>query len=182
MNMKNTQRPFRTTIFIGFIFGISFIPLNLLFGYMIPWSTAFKIIIWTYLAGYALFLTRWGRKSPLLILFPVLLLLVFVFIVNANSAFILLALIIFSWIRSGVCFQKSLSRMLYAELFLTLGGAALVAWFTPHSTFAWALGILMFFLVQSLYFIAFEDKDVEDQVEVDPFEAALWKAEKIITN
>ena len=72
--------------------------------------------------------------------------------------------------------------MLYAELFLTLGGAALVAWFTPHSPFAWALGILMFFLVQSLYFVAFEDKDVEAQVEVDPFETALWKAEKTITN
>ena len=176
-----TKRPTRNTIVFGIVFGLAFIPLHLLLGYITDWSTAFKIILWTYLAVYGLFLARWGRKSPLSIFFPLLLLLIFVFIVNPNSAFLLLALVIFSWIRSGVCFQHSLPRMLKAELLLSLGGAILVTWFTPYSTFTWALGILMFFLVQSLYFVIFEDRNTIEQVVSDPFEKAMLKAEKIIT-
>ncbi|UCD90139.1 MAG: hypothetical protein JSW04_01480 [Desulfobacterales bacterium] len=178
--MKTTQRPIRNTIVFGLVFGLAFIPLNSLLGYVTDAATAFKIILWTYLATYGFFLTRWGRNRPISIFFPLLLLLIFVFIVNSNSAYLLLALIIFSWIRSGVCFQQSLSKMLGAELLLSLGGAILVAWFAPCSTFTWALGILMFFLVQSIYFVIFENKNHE-QVPTDPFEEAMVRAEKIIS-
>lgn len=177
--MKTFKRPIRNTIVFGFVFGLAFIPLHLLLGYITDWSTAFKTIIWITLAVYGLFLTRWGGKSPLSIFFPLLLLLIFVFIVNSNSAFLLLGIVIFSWIRSGVSFQQSLSKMLGAELMLSLGGAVLVAWFGPYSTFTWALGILMFFLVQSIYFVIFDNRN-EEPVTVDPFEEAMNRAEKII--
>ena len=178
--MITTQRPIRNTIVFGFVFGLAFIPLNLLLCYITDGATAFKIILWTYLSAYGFFLTRWGRTSPLSIFFPLLLLLIFVFIVNSNSAYLLLALLIFSWIRSGVCFKQSLSKMLSAEILLSLGGAVIVAWFSPYSTFTWALGILMFFLVQSIYFVIFENNN-EEQVTVDPFEEAMLRAEKTIT-
>ncbi len=179
--MKQTQRPIRTTIFLGFICGISFIPLNTGLSYIIPWAKAFNIILWLYLAVYGLFLMRWGGKNLSSIIFPLLLLLISVFVVKSNSAFLLLALGILCWIRSGICFQKPLSRALSAEIFLTFGGAVLVAWFTPHSVHTWALGILMFFLVQSLYFVIFEEQGIKEKVTVDPFEEALLRAEKILS-
>ena len=119
--MITTQRPIRNTIVFGFVFGLAFIHLNLLLCYITDGATAFKIILWTYLSAYGFFLTRWGRTNPLSIFFPLLLLLIFVFIVNSNSAYLLLALLILSWIRSGVCFKQSLSKMLSAEILLSLG-------------------------------------------------------------
>jgi hypothetical protein len=178
--MKTFKSPIRNTVVFGFVFGLAFIPLHMLLDYIIDGTTAFRIIFWTYLATYGFFLTRWGGKRPLSIFFPLLLLLIFSFIVPSNSAFLLLGLVIFSWVRSGVCFQQPLKTMFGAELLLSLGGAVLVVWFSPHSTFAWALGFLMFFLVQAIYFVIFENSD-EEEIEMDPFEKAMIRAKKIIS-
>lgn len=178
--MKTFNQPIRNTIVFGFAFGLVFIPLHLLLGYIVEGATAFRVILWAYLATYGFFLTRWGEKRPLSIFFPLLLFLILALIVNSNNAFMLLGLVIFSWIRSGVCFQRSLTKMLGPELLLSLGGAVLVTWFGPHSAFTWSLGILMFFLVQSIYFVIFENSD-EEAIEMDPFEEAMMRAKKIIS-
>jgi hypothetical protein len=64
-----------------------------------------------------------------------------------------------------------------------VGGAALVASFFPHSTVAWALGVWMFFLVQSLYFVLTGDMGdgEEEDVVLDPFEKARRQAEEILS-
>ena len=80
--MKTFKRPIRNTIVSGFVFGLAFIPLHMLLDHIIDGTTAIRIIFWTYLATYGFFLTRWGGKRPLSIFFPLLLLLVFVFIVT----------------------------------------------------------------------------------------------------
>jgi hypothetical protein len=67
------------------------------------------------------------------------------------------------------------------ELFLTLGGAVLAAWFTPDSMFTRALGIWMFFLVQSLYFVFLDHKDLKQNMSIDPFEEAMVQAEKTLS-
>jgi hypothetical protein len=139
---------------------------------------ALNIILWSYLATYGFLLTRWAGTSTLSILFPLLLLMIIIFVVKSNSAFLLFALVIFSWIRSGICFQKPFSRVLPIELILTLGGAVLVAWFTPDSMFTRALGIWMFFLVQSLYFVFLDHGSLKENVTSDPFEEAMMQAEK----
>ena len=179
--MKRTKRPIRATVIFGLICSLSFIPLNLGLSYIVPWPKIFNLTIWIYLAGYGFLLTRWGGKDQTSIIFPLLLLFISVFVVPSNRAFLLLALGIFSWIRSGICFQKPLYRSLGAEIGLTLGGAALVTWFTPHSNPTWALGVLMFFLVQSLYFVIFENKGINDKFVLDPFEKAKSAAEKILS-
>jgi len=115
------------------------------------------------------------------ILFPLLLLLIILFVVKSNSGFLVFALVIFSWIRSGICFQNPFSRVLIIEFFLTWGSAALITCFTPDSMFTWALGIWMFFLVQSLYFVILGDRSLKEKVAVDPFEEAMMQAEKIIS-
>ena len=179
--MKITQRPIRTTVFFGLICGLLFIPLSLGLCNIISWPMALNIILWSYLATYGFLLTRWAGKSVLSILFPLLLLFIIIFVVKSNSAFLLFALVIFSWIRSGICFQKPFSRVLPIELILTLGGAVLVAWFTPDSMFTRALGIWMFFLVQSLYFVFLDHGSLKENASSDPFEEAMMQAEKTIS-
>jgi hypothetical protein len=139
------------------------------------------MILWSYITIYGFLLTRWGEKSALSILFPLVLLLIIIFVVKPNSAFLLFALVIFSWIRSGICFQKPFSRVLPIELLLTSGGAVLAAWFTPDSMFTRALGIWMFFLVQSLYFVFLDHKNLKENASSDPFEEAMMQAEKILS-
>lgn len=181
--MKITRRPMLATILFGLICGALFIPVSMVLGYIIFWPVAFRFAIWSYIAVYGFFLTKWGKVNPISIVFPFLLLLVFVFWGNSNSAFLLLALGILSWVRSGICFKSPLFKMLGAELFVCIGGGVLVAYFAPHSTLTWAMGIWMFFLMQSLYFVFTGDStDEEERLTVDPFEQARRQAERILSN
>ena len=179
--MKITYRPIRTTIFFGLICGLLFIPLSLGLCNIMSWPMAVNMILWSYLAIYGFVLTRWAEKTALSILFPLALLLIIILVVKSTSAFLLFALVIFSWIRSGICFQKPFLRVLLIELFLTLGGAVLAGWFTPDSMFPRALGIWMFFLVQSLYFVFLDHKNLKENALSDPFEEAMLQAEKTLS-
>jgi hypothetical protein len=179
--MKITQRPIRTTVFFGLICALLFIPLSIGLCSIMSWPMAVNMILWSYLAIYGVLLTRWGEKSALSILFPLVLLLIIIFVVKSNSAFLLFALAIFSWIRSGICFQKPFSRVLLMELFLTLGGTVLAAGFTPDSMVTRALGVWMFFLVQSLYFVFLDHRNLKEITSSDPFEKAMMQAEKTLS-
>jgi hypothetical protein len=181
--MKITRRPMLTTILYGLMCGVTFIPVSMALSYLIYWPQAFRLAIWSYLALYGLLLARWGKVNAISIVFPFLVLFLFVFWGNSNSAFLLLALGILSWVRSGICFKRPLARMLGVELFICLGGGALVAYFAPHSTFSWAMGIWTFFLVQSIYFALVGGiSDEEKTLPLDPFEEARRQAERILSN
>ncbi len=181
--MKITRRPMLATILFGLLCGVVFIPVNMVVGYIVYSPAAFRLAIWIYLAFYGFLLSRWGKVSPLSIVFPLLILFFFVFWGDSNSAFLLLTLGILSWVRSGVCFQRPLAKMFAAELAVCLGGSSLVAYFAPYSTVTWAMGIWMFFLVQSLYFVLVRDIDDEKQrLVLDPFEQARRQAERLLSN
>ena len=182
--MKTTRRPMLTTIIYGLLCGVSFTPLVMTMGYFLQWSTAFRMTLWLFVAGYLIILTRWEKVKLISVLFPLLLLLLLVFWGDTNSAFLFLALGILSWVRSGVCFQGGLLKSLVAEVALCLGGGALVGSFTPHSTITWALSIWAFFLVQSLYFVIFRDSAEAEEVgvELDPFDRARGQAERILSS
>jgi hypothetical protein len=180
--MKITRRPMLTTILYGLLGGISFVPTVMVISSFLYWSTAFRLAIWLFLAGYLVLLTKWGRASLLSILFPLLLLFLLVFWGDTNGAFLFLALGVLSWVRSGICFQGGLLKTLLAEFALCLGGGALVAFFTPHSAVTWGLAVWMFFLVQSLYFVFFRDigEAAEEKMKLDPFELARSQAERVL--
>lgn len=181
--MKMTRRPMLSTILYGLMCGVTFVPVSMVLSYVIYWPEAFRLAIWSYLALYGLLLARWAKANPISIVFPLLILFLLVFWGNSNSAFLLLGLGILSWIRSGICFQRPLAKMLGVELFICIGGGALVAYFAPHSTLTWAMGIWMFFLVQSLYFVLMgETGGEEETLTLDPFEEAKRQAERILSN
>jgi hypothetical protein len=74
--------------------------------------------------------------------------------------------------------------MLITEFVLSLGGGILGVFLAPHTQVGWALGIWLFFLVQSLYFVSWEGRNAiegEKQREVDPFERASRQVERILS-
>lgn len=181
--MKAHHKPVRTTIIYGLVCSLLFVPLSLVLNEVFFWPKAFNLTIWLYLAGYGILLSRWGGKSLSAIFFPIALLLV-TFLWNLPvHAFLFLSLGILSWVRSGICFEKNFFRMLIAECFLCLGGASLVAGFSPHSSISLAIGIFLFALVQSLYFVLFVKSEIKDeQPKTDPFEVAMKKGRGILGN
>jgi len=181
--MMTSQRPIRTTIFFGLISGLMFILICMFFENTFLWPLFCRVTIFACLAAYSLILASWGNKRRVSVLFPLLFLFLFIFCESSNSAFLLLSLGMLSWIRSGICFQNAFAKSLGVEIIFSIGGGALVAYFNPHSTLTWALGIWMFFLIQSLYFTVMTDMG-EDNVTppVDAFEQARIKADGILKN
>lgn len=180
--MKIPGRPMLITILFGLACGVSLVPVTVALSFVFAWSTAFRMTLWAYLASYGFLLTKWGNVRFTSIVFP--LVIVFPFSVWGNSAtpFLLLALGVFSWVRSGICFQGPLPKMLGIEFLISIGAGALVACFAPCSPAMWAMGVWMFFLVQSLYFLFV--RVVADQPEpasVDPFEDARRRAEEVLS-
>ena len=181
--MNTSRRPMFTTIIYGLLAGTSFIPLVMVMSNLVHWTAAFRLAIWLVLAGYLVILARWGKVSLLSILFPLLLLLLLVFWGVTNSAFLLLALGVLIWVRSGICFQGGLLKSLVTEVALCLGAGALVVFFTPHSILTWGVAVWMFFLVQSVYFVVFADfgEKQEEKVDLDLFHQARTRAERILS-
>lgn len=180
--MKIIRQPVITTILFGLAGALFFVPLTALLGAVSYWPVNFQVILWMYCAAYAWMMAKWGTVSSLSLVFPLLLLLVFVFWSDSTSAFLLFTMGILSWIRSGICFKGALGKTLAAELLVCLGGGVMVAALEPHTLTTWAVAIWMFFLVQSLYFVFFaRDSGVELEAEsVDPFEQARRRIEAIM--
>ena len=117
------------------------------------------------------------------ILFPILVALLPALWGYSATPFLFLALGILSWIRSGICFQQPLIKGLGTELLMSLGGGALISYFAPYSPATWAMGVWMFFLIQSLYFVVVRDGEVEKEgLSLDPFEEARRRAEEILVS
>ena len=180
--MAISQNPIRTTVLYGIICGFSFIPVIAALSYVHTGLRAPCLILFLFVAGYAVLLSRWSGKPVLAGAFPLLLLFLAVFLTDSMVAFFLLALVVISWVRSGICFQDRGGRRLVVELSSCIVAGILAAVFTPASVAAWALGVWMLFLIQSLYFVVLADKvkGSEDQYEQDPFERASRQAEAIL--
>lgn len=182
--MKKIKHPVRHTVFYGLACGLSFVPLSLTLNAFFVWSSAVCLTLWLFLAGYAILLSHWRKKALISSVFPLLLLVPTIFLSDSMVLFFILALMVISWIRSGICYQRPGVMGLAVELLLCLLGAVLVQVFTPGSAAAWALGVWMFFLVQALYFVFLGpvDDQQEESIKTDAFERASGQAERILTD
>ena len=156
--MKNDHNPVYATIFFGLMCALALIPLNMALNSAICRSENIFIIIWFYIAAYSLLLAHWRKTRLCRLAVPLLLLLGTAFLVHSVTIFLLISLGVLSWIRSWICFPKSFLRILVAEPLFCLGGGAVIGAFTPASTPSWAMGIWLFFLIQALYFVFFDDR------------------------
>ncbi len=178
--MKN---PVRTTIVYAVLSGLLVVPASSVLSLYLYWPTAFKLMLWADLAIYGVLMARWSNVRLLPLLFPLAILLGSALWPRSYSSFFILALGVFAWMRSGICFQGTPLRALSAEV-LTLGGAAgLLLFFGGHSSVAWALAISLFFLIQSIYFIIVPTRPGRSETinKKDPFEQAVEEAKKVLS-
>ncbi len=178
------MKPFRTTLVFGVLCaGATFI-MHIATGGFYYRALSLSLLVWAMTAGYGLLFCRWAGKNPISIFFPLLAFLLLVFTLPCRPAFWIMCLAVFGWIRSGVCFPGSLFKTFAAELLLTLGGGALIALLSPRTPLSWALGVWMFFLIQSLYFVFFQPAEAPaaSEIAADPFDQARAEAEKIIAS
>ena len=181
--MKSTIKPIRFTIVWGLIGGLVYIPLCSALSLMVFWPLGFRLSLWILLAGYAVLLSRWASRPLRSMRLPLLLLLLSAGLIESATAFLFTAIVILSWIRSGICFKrKPMLKRLGVEVGLGLLSGLLVSGTVPGVTPVWALGVWLFFLIQSLYFVLLEHRGASrTEIEIDPFEKAKMAAVKILS-
>ena len=181
--MKSNPHPIRSTIVFGLICGLSFIPLSLGLGPLIPWPQALYLPIWLFVAIYSGVLTRWSPAGIQSLQLPLLLILVTLPWIDSIGLFMVLLVATLSWIRSGICFPINLGKRIISEIFLGLIAGGLLAILNPTTLLTWSLAVWMFFLVQALYFVFYGNQEMAvSKLEPDPFEYAREQAENILSN
>jgi len=167
--MEHSHRPIILTIVFGLLCGLLFLPVMQSATRMIPWMFAFRLMLWGYLVSYAVGLAEWGRGRITLIVIPLFILLSLTVLEHSHSVFLLIYLGMLAVIRSSL-FQPPLLHTILLEGILGLGGGMLIYSLNPQTNVAWALGIWMFFLIQSLYFVVWRDAadNVAEQQEKAP--------------
>jgi hypothetical protein len=168
------NKPVRTTIVFALASGIFVVPAVELLSVVWSWPMAFKLMLWADLAVYAVLLSRWSRTPPWQLLFPLAVLLGTALWPHAYSGFFILAVGVFSWIRSGICFDGRPLRSLLAEGATIAGAVLLLMFFGGHTPIAWAVSICLFYLVQSLFFffVPVTGDSGTQGSDNDPFEQA----------
>ena len=180
--MKASANPIRSTIIWGVIGGLFYIPLSNCFSLFVFWPVGLQLTLWALLAGYGVFLARWSAAPLRSIALPVLLLLISAVFMQSTPVFLISAFAVLGWIRSGICFlKKPAVKRLAVEVGMGSATALLAAGVAPGINPVWALGVLMFFLIQALYFVLSEqDRDSERNIGADSFEKAKMAAENIL--
>lgn len=176
------NKPVRTTLIFGLVSALAMVPVLWYQRSYGAWPPALELAIWLDLAVYAVMLCRWSRTRLVSVVFPLALLLGVALWPRTHAGFLLLALGIFSWIRSGICFRNAPMRALIAELVTVLGGSLLVVVWWPRSIPAWALAVWLFYLVQSVYFYILPSRSGFSPTKepIDPFEQARRELERVL--
>ena len=154
-DMNTDHRPVRTTLILGGLGGLVCCLAGWAGAWPVFWPWFSFGIVWCLIAVYSLVLLRWsGRRHPA-VLFPLLVLAgVGVAMPPAGLVFGL-ALAIFSWIRSGICYPRSVVQSFLREAFLCGGGGLCLMLWGLSTPLSWGLGIWLFGLMQALFFVLF---------------------------
>lgn len=129
--------------------GIMSLPLR-----MISRPTALNTTMFLGLVAYAGFLARLSGKNHRDLFAPFLMLSAVLASAGSVTSFVMPAAAGLSWIRSGICFPGSVPRRLLAEAITCPAGLVLAWMLQPPGLLGWTLSVWMFWLIQSLYFLA----------------------------
>jgi hypothetical protein len=179
--MSGAQRPIRTTIMAGGLGGLALLLTGVpgIQGGLRPMICL--AILWCLMAGYASVLVRWSGRGLTAVVFPLLTLGLAGGLMPPAGLLLALSLAIFSWIRSGICYPCTTVQALFREILLCGGGGLVLYLWGPSSPLSWALGIWLFSLVQSLFFVLFEPGSPSaPDPPPDPFEAARRRIEVLL--
>jgi hypothetical protein len=161
-----------------------YLPVSIFLHSLLPWPLGDQLLLWALIAVYGLMLSRWAFKSFSAIALPILLLFIAALCIHSTATFAVVALGIFGWIRSGICFRRRpAAKRLFAELGLGMGAGLAISAVMLTAAVSAALAIWLFFLIQTLYFVIFEYRQEPTQrLDVDPFERARMAAEQILSH
>ncbi|MGD9052016.1 MAG: hypothetical protein PVI38_05000 [Desulfobacterales bacterium] len=182
--MKATVKPIRTTIVWGLLGTTIYVPASAFLHSLLPWPLGDQLFLWALLAVYGLMLSRWAFKPFSAVALPIILLLIAALFINSTATFTCVALGIFGWMRSGICFRhKSVAIRFAAEIGLGVGAGLAMSAVVLTATVSAALGIWLLFLIQTLYFVIFEYRqEPTNRLDVDPFDRARMAAEQILSH
>jgi len=174
--------PVRTTVVFALAGALVMVPGAMLLDSCPQWPIIFKLLLWVELFLYAIALARWGGKGLPAILFPLALLLGAAFWPHADRGFFYLAVGMLCWIRSGICFQSASLCTVAAEGVAVLGGCALLMLFGGRTPVSWAVGTVLFTLVQALYFFVapLRRAAVAGTIDHDRFDRACREARNLL--
>jgi hypothetical protein len=174
--------PVRTTIVYAMISAMAVWPAAGLLAAPLGWATAFRLMLWASLSGYALLLVRWSGCRLTAPLIPLILLLAAALWPGGDGAFFFMVLGVLVWIRSGICFDSTPLRAVIAETITIAGGGGIVAVVNPATTVTWTLSIWLFILIQCLYFFIVPTSCTarNKTPPEDPFERACRNARRIL--
>lgn len=176
------KEPVRTTLFFGLLSALCYIPFTQILTSSLGWLMAYKLYLIINISLYSMLLCRWSRTHLIAIGFPILLLLGVALWPHTYTGFILVALAVFSWIRSGICFKNVPVRAMIAEIATMMGSACLILLWWPNSSLAQPLAIWLFFLVQALYFYIVPGitEHRSNSFSTDSFEQACREMERLL--
>lgn len=180
--MKVFGRPVLMTIIFGLVCGACLVPTVMLLRIFLHWPVPSRLAIWLYLAVYGFMLAKWNKTGLASTAWPLFVPLAFAFSNISEVFWLASVLLTLSWIRSSAALAKSPAMAIGKEMFVCLGGASLVALCAPNGGVAWSLGVWLFFLVQSLWFVSFSAVDAVRETDPDPFERARKRAEDILAS
>ena len=133
------------------------------------------------MTAYALALVRWSGCRLTEVIFPLLVLGAMGAARPRDAVVFGLALVILSWIRSGICYPRPGFQAFIREIVLCGGGALVLALWQPSTPLSWALGIWLFSLVQTLFFILFETgAPLPEATPPDRFDQARRRIEELL--
>ncbi len=181
--MSLKKNPVRSTIFAGLIFSLLYAPISLLLQPYFGGFWPMKITLVLFLIIYSLLMARWAEVKITKIIFPMLIL---ILTINFNPVyelkyFVICLALTLSWIRSITCYYGFSLNILIFDFLLSLSGAILSLYFSPHTLAGVCLSIWMFFLIQSLYFLAIGKRNISKHITIiDPFAASQRELEKLL--
>lgn len=150
--MTHAYKPVILTIVFGLLCGLLFAPFMYGATYLCAWRFAFRLALCVFLTCYAIGLSEWSRGNRQALVLPLIMVFGLAALESSHAVFLLIYLGLFAVIRSSLL-QPDLLRLIGLEGVLCLGGGVFVYSLNPRTNLAWALGIWIFFLIQSLYFV-----------------------------
>jgi len=174
------SKPIMTTLIFGLLSGFGIIAVGTFTMHLWAWPVVMKGFVLLNLILYSVLLCRWSKTPVTWIVFPLVLATASGLWSDSGVACLLPVLAIFSWIRSGICFNAMPLRSGLGEL-ITISAGSVFLLLHPASSLSLFLAVWFFFLVQTLYFYIVPVRVGKKMVvAADRFESAYREAERLL--
>ncbi len=177
--MNDTSKYVRQTIVWGIICGLMYVPGVYFALRFFSAEISIRLVLWLFISGYVVLLCRGARVNRGHVGIFLVMLFGSVFFISSFTGYILFGMLVFSFLRTGVCFTQNRLSGGLTEILLTFAAGVTIAKYCGDSLVSQAMGVWMFFLLQSIFFIVFPSENKKESPTADPFESAKKHMDEI---